>query len=190
MRQLRIFTLEPYSPQPRSPSHPLPMDTFGGPVNNPPRSIPSTADPPALPLYCLVSSCGQPIYWDQVGLTPSKKTYSCPHCHFVFCLSCKEPPPAYGTHGSTSACLLNSVTPGALLGLLLFHETLLELKNLSEMKKELASLKQGEILDPVSMDEVDDVIARTEATMEDTRRIADGLYTIMMTEELKPTIKD
>lgn len=168
------------------------MDILGGPANNPLSSIPSTADPPALRLHCPASSCSQSISWDQVGLTPSKKTYACPHCNFAFCLSCKEPPLAYGTHGSTSACLLNSVTPGALLRLLLFHETLLELKGLSEIKKQFASLKQHKILDPVSMGEVDDAIGRTEATMEDTRRIADGLYTMMMAEELnrRPRTED
>lgn len=166
------------------------MDIFSGPTNNSLLVAPS--DPLALDLrlHCPAPSCNQPISWDQVELTPSKKTYACPHCHFTFCLTCKEPPSTYETHESTSKCLLNSITTGALSALLLFHETLLELKGLSETRQKFASLKRGDILDPGFTDEVDDAIRRTEAAMGDTSRIAGDLYKMMCAEDLKTRAKD
>lgn len=66
----------------------------------------------------------------------------------------------------------------------MFHETLLELKGLSELIKGLESFKKSKIhvLDPTFMDTVEDVIKRTKATMESTRRIADDFYTIIMAQ--------
>lgn len=182
LQQLQIFTI--FLAIPVS----FTMDILNRPTNDSLLVIPS--DPLALRLHCPAPSCNQHISWNQVELTPSKKTYACPHCHFVFCLICKELPSTYETHGSTSECLLNSTTTGALSALLLFHETLLELKGLSETQEQLASLKRGDILDPGFMNEVDDAIRRTEAAMKDTSRIAGDLYAMMCAEDLKTGMKD
>lgn len=76
------------------------------------------------------------------------------------------------------------------MALLLFHETLLELKGLSETRQQFASLKRSDILDPGFTDEVDGAIRRTEATMGDTSRIAGDLYNMTCAEDLKTRAKD
>lgn len=141
--------------------------------------------PPVLRLHCPVASCNQHIPWDKVGLMLSKTTYTCPHCQSAFCLACEKPPSTYSDHEPTSKCLLNSTTTGGLSNLLFFHEALLVFKDLCKTRKQFELWQQGDISDPKFMSDVDDAVERTNTIMENSNKIVDDFYTMIIQAEKK-----
>lgn len=113
----------------------------------------------------------------------SKTTYTCPHCQYAFCLACGKPPSTYSDHEPTSKCLLNSTATGVLSNLLFFHEALLVLRGLYKTRNQFELWQKGNISDPKFMSDVDDIIERTSAAMEDSRRIVDDFYTVIIQTE-------